>query len=129
VIWQFNTQKPIYAQLIEHIRMGILSGEYPPGSILPSVRALALEAEVNPNTMQRALAELESRGLLRTQRTAGRYVTEDNDMIQSIKKDQAGRFIDDFMLAMKGLGYDRQDILGLLAAAGPEDGGEVCKDE
>ena len=113
--WYFDTQKPIYAQLTEQIRVGILTGEYPPGSAMPSVRALALEAEVNPNTMQRALADLESRGLLHSQRTAGRFVTEDQAMIEKIKMEQAEKFIESFLTGMKGLGFDKDESISMLA--------------
>ena len=77
--WQFSNDAPIYSQLIEQIKVGIVSGAFPPGERLPSVRDLATEAGVNPNTMQRALAELERDGLVYSQRTAGRFVTEDQD--------------------------------------------------
>ena len=75
--WQFSNDAPIYAQLIRQIRAGIVSGAFSPGERLPSVRDLAMEAGVNPNTMQRALTELERDGLVYSQRTSGRYVTED----------------------------------------------------
>ena len=75
--WNLKSDRPIYAQLIEQIELMIVSGMYPPGAKLPSVRDLAADAAVNPNTMQRALSQLETDGLLYTQRTSGRYVTED----------------------------------------------------
>ena len=76
--WNLDADKPIYAQLVEIIQMQIISGQYRAGDRLPSVRELAAEASVNPNTMQKALAELERNGLIYTQRTSGRMVTEDN---------------------------------------------------
>ena len=76
--WQFSADAPIYAQLVTQIQVGIVSGAFPPGDRLPSVRDLATEAGVNPNTMQRALTELERDGLVYSQRTAGRFVTEDS---------------------------------------------------
>ena len=79
--WQFSNDAPIYTQLIQQVKVGIVTGAFPPGERLPSVRDLATEAGVNPNTMQRALAELERDGLVYSQRTAGRFVTEDNTMI------------------------------------------------
>ena len=79
--WQFSNDAPIYAQLIGQIRAGIVSGAFSPGERLPSVRDLAMEAGVNPNTMQRALTELERDGLVYSQRTSGRYVTEDQTAI------------------------------------------------
>ena len=75
--WNIRSDAPVYSQLVEHIKLAIVSGEFPLGSRLPSVRELAAEAGVNPNTMQRAFAELEREGLVLTQRTAGRTVTED----------------------------------------------------
>ena len=74
---QFDASRPIYAQLVERLKARILAGTYPPGGHLDSVRDLAAAAGVNPNTMQRALAQLETEGLVHTERTAGRYVTED----------------------------------------------------
>ena len=84
--WQFSNDAPIYAQLIEQIKVGIVTGAFPPGDRLPSVRDLATEAGVNPNTMQRALAELERDGLVFSQRTAGRFVTEYKTMIDKAKR-------------------------------------------
>ena len=81
--WQFDGNRPIYAQLVEHIQYDIVSGVYPPGEKLPSVRELATLAAVNPNTMQKALAELETDGLIFTQRTAGRFVTQDVEAIRA----------------------------------------------
>ena len=78
--WHFDNDRPIYTQLLEQILFLIVSGQYPPGSKLPSVRDLASEASVNPNTMQRALTELERSGLIYSQRTSGRFVTEDRAM-------------------------------------------------
>ena len=75
--WNLNSDRPIFMQLIEIIQHCILSGTYPPGSKLPSVRDLASQAAVNPNTMQKALAELERSGLVYSQRTSGRFITED----------------------------------------------------
>ena len=85
--WLFSNDAPIYTQLIEQIKVGIVAGAFPPGERLPSVRDLATEAGVNPNTMQRALAELERDGLVFSQRTAGRFVTEDKTMIEQAKKE------------------------------------------
>ena len=90
MLWQFSGDAPIYSQLIEQIKVGIVSGVFPPGERLPSVRDLATEAGVNPNTMQRALTELERDGLVYSQRTAGRFVTEDNTMINQAKRSPGG---------------------------------------
>ena len=83
--WDLKSDRPIYTQLIEMIELKIFSGEYPLGSNLPSVRDLANEASVNPNTMQRALARLEEDGFIVTHRTRGRTITEDADMIKKLK--------------------------------------------
>lgn len=118
--WQFSNDAPIYAQLVVQIKVGIVSGAFPPGERLPSVRDLATEAGVNPNTMQRALAELERDGLVYSQRTAGRFVTEDETMIQTAKRGLAEGHIRAFMLAMTRLGYRREEIVDLLRQEGTE---------
>ena len=112
--WQFSNDAPIYSQLIDQIQVGIVSGAFPPGERLPSVRDLATEAGVNPNTMQRALAELERDGLVYCQRTAGRFVTEDQTMIDHVKRSLAQRHIQAFWEAMTHLGYDREEVLALM---------------
>ena len=73
--WNLTGDRPIWLQLMERLQLGIVTGEYQAGERLPSVRELAAEAAVNPNTMQKALTELERSGLLYAQRTAGRFVT------------------------------------------------------
>lgn len=84
--WEFDRDRPIYAQLVEQLQRAIVSGAYAPGAKIPSVRELAAEAGVNPNTMQKALTELEQLGLLNTQRTNGRYVTEDTSLIATTRR-------------------------------------------
>ena len=83
--WNLNSSRPIFIQLIEIIQIDIISGKYAPGGKLPSVRDLAAEAAVNPNTMQKALSELERSGLVFSQRTSGRFITEDTKMIEELK--------------------------------------------
>ena len=112
--WTFRNDLPIYSQLVDKIKLAIVSGVLPPGERLASVRDLATEAGVNPNTMQRALQELEREGLVFSQRTAGRFVTEDITVIDEIKKTLAKGQIESFLKAMKELGYDRQGIIDLL---------------
>ncbi len=109
--WTFDYERPIYTQLLEQIRLSIISGIYPPGSRLPSVRELAIDAAVNPNTMQKALSELEQSGLLYSQRTAGRFVTEDTALIEQIRQAAAQEFLSEFMGKMRQLGYQKEDIL------------------
>ena len=112
--WTFRNDLPIYSQLVEQIKLGIVSGAFSPGQRLASVRDMAMEAGVNPNTMQRALQELEREGMVYTQRTAGRFVTEDSTVITNVKKAFAEEQIQGFLEAMKKLGYSRQEILSLL---------------
>lgn len=120
--WQFSNEMPIYSQLVEQIKIGIVSGMFPPGERLPSVRDLATEAGVNPNTMQRAMTELERDGLVYSQRTAGRFVTEDHAVIEAAKRDLAQRHIHAFLAAMLRLGYGQEEIISLLEQEHQEEG-------
>ena len=113
--WQFSNDAPIYTQLIQQVKVGIVTGAFPPGERLPSVRDLATEAGVNPNTMQRALAELERDGLVYSQRTAGRCVTEDNTMINTAKRSLAERHVKTFLEAMLRLGFRKDEIIDLIS--------------
>lgn len=112
--WQFNSERPIYTQLLEKILFLIISGRYPAGSKLPSVRDLASEASVNPNTMQRAMAELERSGLIYSQRTAGRFVTDDGVLIQKMKESIAREKILVFFQEMEQLGYSPSQSVSLV---------------
>ena len=112
--WNFKLDRPIYTQLLEQIQLYIISGAYPPGEKLPSVRDLAAEASVNPNTMQKALSELERSGLIYSQRTAGRYVTEDVNMISQMKESIAKEKISEFFKQMKELGFKPEETLILI---------------
>lgn len=112
--WTFKSDQPIYAQLVEQIRLAIASGEFVPGARLSSVRDMATEAGVNPNTLQRALQELERMGLVYSQRTAGRFVTEDEALIAREKKAIAAARAEAFTQAMNKLGYGREEIISLL---------------
>lgn len=112
--WNYRDDLPIYSQLVEQLKKAIVSGELKPGERLMSVRELAMEAGVNPNTMQRALAELEQDGLVYTQRTAGRYVTEDIDTIEKIRTEMASEHVRRFRDDMTELGFEVKDIIKLL---------------
>ena len=94
---QFDASRPIYAQLVERLKAKILAGTYPPGGHLDSVRDLAAAAGVNPNTMQRALAQLEAEGLVRTERTNGRFVTEDTELIEQLRAEAARNMAAEFL--------------------------------
>lgn len=117
MIWTFKDDRPIYSQLVELIKIGIASSEWQPGSKLPSVRDLAEEAGVNPNTMQRALSDLERDGLVYSKRTSGRYITEDNDMIDSVRKTIAEENINSFLDSMKKLGFTPEETLEVFKKA------------
>lgn len=119
--WNFNSDAPIYSQLIDQIKAAIVAGEFLPGERLPSVRDMAAEAGVNPNTMQRALSELERGGLVHSQRTSGRVVTEDTGAIALAKRQLAGRHIRLFMESMTSLGYTTPEMLELLSSESGEE--------
>lgn len=121
--WSFRGDQPIYSQLVRRIKQGIVSGEMPPGGRLPSVRDLATEAGVNPNTMQRALQELEREGMVYSQRTAGRFVTEDVKLIDGAKRAFAAEHIRAFLDGMGSLGYGREEIVSLLQEEKEEEHG------
>ncbi len=114
VTWNLDQNRPIYTQIVERIQMDIVSGVYAPGSQLPSVRSLALDAGVNPNTIQRAMAELERSDLVQSQRTSGRFITEDTEMIQSLRKRMAKEEIEAFLQKMKDLGLSIEDVIAIL---------------
>ena len=109
--WNFNDNIPIYLQIVNTLKRNIASGAYPPGSRLPSVRDLALEAGVNPNTMQRALSELERSGLVNSQRTAGRFITEDAGALLDLRKSMSEEIVSDFIARLRGLGMSDEQIL------------------
>ena len=112
--WDFDNSKPIYIQLVEVLQFKIISGEMPIGGKLSSVRDLAQEAGVNPNTMQRALAELERQGLVFTNRTSGRFVTEDQEHIKALRSKYAISKIQEVTTALLQLGYSKQELLELI---------------
>ena len=103
---RFDTSRPIYAQIVERLKAKILAGVvYPPGGHLDSVRDLAAAAGVNPNTMQRALAQLEAEGLVRTERTTGRFVTEDTALLEKLRDETARAVTAEYLEKMRGIGY------------------------
>ncbi len=111
--WELNNDRPIYAQIVEIIQLRIISGHYPAGEKLPSVRELAAEAGVNPNTMQKAFMELERSGLITTMRTSGRIVTEDESMIREVKETIAKQEIENFFKKMREIGFSQEQTLDL----------------
>ena len=118
--WILDKNRPIYLQRVETLQSRIVSGAYPPGAKIDSVRDLAAEAAVNPNTMQRALAELEQSGLLRAERTAGRFVTEDKELIAAVRRQLARARVEAFVQSMAVLGYHRSELPVLLQESGAQ---------
>ena len=109
--FDFNNETPIYLQIIEEIKQRIINGRYVANQKIPSVRDLALEFEVNPNTIVKALSELENNGLIYTDRTNGKFVTTKLELIKSVKNDEINKRIDEFFHSMEQLGLDRQEII------------------
>lgn len=112
--WELNSDRPIYAQILEKLQVRIVCGTYKPGEWLPSVRDLAAEANVNPNTMQRAFTELERSGLVTTQRNMGRVVTQDVQLIETAKHRMAITQMNSFFVNMRQLGYSDNEIISLI---------------
>ena len=112
--WNLTSDRPIFMQIIEIIQLEIISGKYRPGDKLPSVRDLASEAAVNPNTMQKALSGLERSGLVYSQRTSGRFITEDVKMIEELKSSLAKEKIHEFLENMQKLGFQKEETIRLM---------------
>ena len=107
----FDNERPIYLQLVEKLRIEIVSGKLKQGERLPSVRELALMVKVNPNTMQKALAELENQKLVYTERTNGKFVTNDFKLIEKVKRELASEKIKDYLKSMEYIVIDRQNAI------------------
>lgn len=127
--WQIRPDRPVYLQLVEQLELAVLTGEYPPGSRVPAVRELAAQAAVNPNTMQRALAQLEAQGLLETHRTAGRTVCADEAALAALRRRRAAEYARAYLAAAARLGMPAQQAVALVrreaesaaaGCAGPE---------
>ncbi len=118
--FNFDNNTPIYVQIVEQIKTSIISGDLKSGERLPSVRDLALECKVNPNTMQKALLELEETGLIYTERTNGKFITEDTALILSFKKKYADELSANFLRGMQGIGYDNLSALKYIEKFGGE---------
>ena len=114
----FENERPIYVQLVEKIRIEIVSGKLKLGQRIPSVRELAINARVNPNTMQKALVELENEGLIYTERTNGKFVTNDEKLIENLKKELAEEKVNNFIEDMKNIGITYDEALKYLQELG-----------
>ena len=114
----FDNERPIYLQLKEKLKIMIVSGKYKLGEKIPSVRELALHIKINPNTVSKALTELENEKLIYTERTNGKFVTDDKDLINKIKKELSNDIINKFLLDMQSLGITYNDALNYLQEYG-----------
>ena len=119
--WNLDSSRPIYLQIVERVSLDIVAGKYLPGDKLPSVRDLAAEAGVNPNTMQKALSELERNGLVHSLRTSGRFITEDKDMIEQMREELATTQIQEFLDKMHQMGFDQKKVIQLIEKMLKED--------
>ncbi|MBB6625585.1 GntR family transcriptional regulator [Clostridium gasigenes] len=116
--WEFKDDRPIYLQLIEQIQLRIISGLYKAGGRLPSVRDMASEASVNPNTMQKALSELEKTGIVQSQTTSGRFITDDIRKIEKLKKYLATEQSEKFLRSMESIGFNKEESIIILKELG-----------
>lgn len=124
--WEFSNDRPIYVQVSDQIVSGILTGTFKMGEKLPSVREFAIIASVNPNTVQKAMSELESVGLIETQRNTGKYVTQEGSIIEMARKKRGELLASEFLKNMAALGYTSEQTISLLEEAKR---GEVTSDE
>ena len=108
--YNFDNERPIYIQLVEMLKIEIISGRIKSGEKLPSVRDFAMKAKVNPNTMQKALSELERENLIYTERTYGKYVTDDKNLIENIRNEIASELVSNFVKAMNNIGICGEEI-------------------
>jgi len=115
--WKFTQDRPVYLQIAERIIRSVLSGEYQPGEQIPAVRALALDAAVNPNTVQHAFTELENEGVIIAKGTLGRFVTEDRETIELCRKRIAERTVADFVKSMGELSITREQAIKMIEEA------------
>ena len=112
--WNITAGRPVYVQLVEQLELALVAGEFPPGSRIPPVRELAADAGVNPNTMQRALAQLEAEGLVYTERTTGRFVTEDTALLEQLRDETARAMTAEYLEKMRGIGYGPAEAAKLM---------------
>ena len=122
VEFNFDNERPIYIQLVELIRVEIVSGKFKKGERIPSVRELALMMKVNPNTMQKALNELENQKLIYTERTNGKFVTEDEELIENVKKELAKEKVNNYLDSMNSIGISFEESLKYLQELGGRNG-------
>ena len=120
--YNFDNERPIYIQLVDIIRTDIVSGKLKKGERMPSVRELALNMKVNPNTMQKALTELEDEKLIYTERTNGKYVTEDEKLIEKVRINLAKEKVNNYLKSMNSIGIDLEESIEYLKELGGKNG-------
>jgi len=111
MVTEFNDKTPIYLQIMDIIKMNIVTGKLKANDKLPSVREMATNLNVNPNTLQRSYQELERLKIVYTQRGTGTFVGEEKDMVDDLKREMAKEVIDSFILRMKNLGFNDNEII------------------
>lgn len=116
--YEFDNNIPIYIQLVERLKIDIISGKLKPGDRLPSVRDYALSLKVNPNTMQKALAELEEIKLIFTERTNGKFVTSDQKLIDKFREKYANELSNKYFLGMQSIGFNKKETINYLKELG-----------
>lgn len=116
--YSFDNERPIYVQLVEKLELDIISGKLKPGERIPSVRELAITLKVNPNTMQKALAELEDKGLVYTERTNGKFVSDNKKLIEERKKKLAKEKTEEFLKSMQDIGITFEETIDYLRKMG-----------
>lgn len=124
--WEFNSKAPIYLQIADEMTMRIASGTYAPGEKLPAVREIAVEAGVNPNTMQKALGYMEAKNLVYSERTSGRFVTKDQTVLKELRQDLIRRYTGEFVAKLKKIGAGREEIEAALKESLEEEKDGSC---
>lgn len=117
----FDNTTPIYLQLVEQLKIYIISGKVKPGERLMSVREMATKCKVNPNTMQKALVELENMGLVKTERTSGRFVTTDEELVFKFKKEYAKAMAENYFASMERIGFSKEETINYLKELGGQE--------
>lgn len=112
--FEFDKNTPIYLQIEEQIKINIITNKYKPGDKLPSVREFALILKINPNTINRALLELEEQGFIKTYRTSGKYITEEKEIIELEKQKYKKLLLNDFLKQVKKINMTKQEIIDLI---------------
>ncbi len=112
--WSFSPGIPVYLQIADRLRYSIISGEYPPGSQIPTVRGLSVEAAVNPNTIQHAFLMLENSGIIVTKGTLGRFVTDDPDIIEESRHEHARIIVNSFLDTITKIGFEKEEIISMI---------------